>query len=178
MNKLGKITLTILRYAATGAAIYVASSSSTGARKISSFFIKEASRRGKSYIRKKIKELEAEGYISLGDDKIKLTKKGKYLLEHTDIYDIKIPIQKWGKKWRIVAYDIPNEKSKLRNIFRSGLVNLGFKYLQKSLFVIPYECKEEIAILASRSCVSDYVIYMHADDIPQEIKYIKIFKTL
>ena len=79
---------------------------------------------------------------------IALTKKGK---KRAGKYQIdKLVLEKprkWDKKWRIVVFDIPNSSTFVRNVFRRKLKELGFYALQKSIWVHPYKCEEEIALL-------------------------------
>ncbi len=55
--------------------------------------------------------------------------------------------EKWDGKWRIVMFDIPNPSTFVRNIFRRKLKEFGFYPLQKSVWVYPFECHEEISFL-------------------------------
>ncbi|MBI2019711.1 hypothetical protein HYS95_03550 [Candidatus Daviesbacteria bacterium] len=41
----------------------------------------------------------------------------------------------WDKKWRIVVFDIPEQKRLIRNLLRRNLKKWGFKPLQKSVWV-------------------------------------------
>ncbi len=75
---------------------------------------------------------------------------------------LKLP---WDGKWRIVMFDVPNEKSNERNIFRQRLKSLGFQMLQKSVFVIPYPCEEELSRLCRRLKLQSYVNIIVADSV-------------
>ncbi len=55
--------------------------------------------------------------------------------------------KKWDGKWRIIIFDIAQLKNLYRNIFRGKLKELGFYPLQKSVWVCPYNCKDEIDLL-------------------------------
>jgi len=43
----------------------------------------------------------------------------------------------WDKKWRMINFDIPEESRNTRNRIRYSLKQLGFKNLQRSLWVSP-----------------------------------------
>ena len=47
-------------------------------------------------------------------------------------------------EWRIVIFDIPEKFKKAREALRMKLKELGFLELQKSVFIFPYECEDEI----------------------------------
>ena len=51
---------------------------------------------------------------------------------------------KWDGKWRIVVFDIPENLRSIRQALREHLCRLQFYQLQKSVFVLPYECGDEI----------------------------------
>ncbi len=89
-------------------------------------------------------EMEKYGY----DLKITLTDKGKELASwmQIDALEIKKP-KKWDKKWRVVIFDIAELNRRERDAFRYKLKELGFKYIQKSAWVHPYECRDEIELL-------------------------------
>ena len=55
--------------------------------------------------------------------------------------------KKWDKKWRIVIFDISELKRFYREAFRGKLKEMGFFPLQKSVWVCPFECKDEIDLL-------------------------------
>ena len=68
---------------------------------------------------------------------------GKYQIDELTLETPK----KWDGKWRIVMFDIPNPSTFVRNIFRRKLKEFGFYPLQKSVWVYPFECREEISFL-------------------------------
>lgn len=95
---------------------------------------------------------------------IKLTPKGIDKLKGLVIDDIEIQSpKKWDKKWRIVIFDIPNDKKVKRNIFRERLERLGFISIQESVFVHPFECKKEIDFITTNYYIKSYVKYIIAD---------------
>src|SRR3989338_5398538 len=55
--------------------------------------------------------------------------------------------EKWDGKWRIFAFDIPEECRKGRNALRYRFKSGGFYELQKSLFVYPYDCQKRYRCL-------------------------------
>ena len=55
--------------------------------------------------------------------------------------------KKWDGHWRIIFFDIKESKKNVRDALRHHLKNLNCYPLQKSVFVTPYPCKEEIDFL-------------------------------
>lgn len=79
---------------------------------------------------------------------ISLTEKGKKLAGWLQIDALKIKRpKKWDKKWRIIIFDISELKRIYRDAFRGKLKELGFYQLQKSVWIYPFDCRDEIALL-------------------------------
>ena len=72
---------------------------------------------------------------------------------------------KWDGKWRVLIFDIPQELHNKRNIFRAKLRALGFYMIQKSIFVFPYPCAEEISECCNRLGIVDYVDIITAENL-------------
>lgn len=123
-----------------------------------------------------IKKLFDDKIIYLFGEEIQLTEKGKELLGIIQVEEIKIfPKDEWDGVWHIVCYDVPEGKKKARDYFRGKLAETGFKFIQDSLWVYPYECKEEIAIIAQNLGIAPFVAYLNTDYLPQQEKLIKYF---
>jgi len=79
---------------------------------------------------------------------ISLTEKGEKIAGRFQIDSLKIKKpKKWDGKWRLVIFDIAQLKNLQRNAFRGKLKELGFHLLQKSVWINPYPCKDEIDLL-------------------------------
>lgn len=96
--------------------------------------------------------LRREGLIEIQRNNhqiyIKLTPEGK---KKAGIYQInslsiKEP-KKWDGKWRLVIFDIAELKRTQREAFRGKLKELGFMVIQKSVWIHPFPCQDEIALL-------------------------------
>lgn len=121
-------------------------------------------------LKKTLKNMESKGFISLSEDVIKLSKTGLAILRSMEIEDIKIKKTGWDGIWRVVSYDIPEKQKAQRRILREKLKSEGFVKLQKSMWVFPYECKEEIAIISQKLGISSYIIYLLTDKLPNQSK--------
>lgn len=125
--------------------------------------------RGNKGLQKLLKNLEKKRYINLGGEKIKLTSRGRKFLETIYLSEITIPKpKKWDGNWHLVAYDIPEIYKESRNYLRGLLERNDFYQLQKSLWVHPYECKEEIAIICKNLNILPYVVVMITERLPNE----------
>lgn len=118
----------------------------------------------RKYPREKVRStfyaLRRQGYVEFnykGNQLyISLTKKGKEKAGWMQIDALKIKQpKKWDKKWRIVIFDIAQLKKIYRDAFRGKLKELGFLPLQKSVWIHPFDCKDEIELLKSFFGLSD-----------------------
>ena len=53
----------------------------------------------------------------------------------------------WDGKWRLVIFDIPETKKNARHALRRKLAEIGFYQCQKSAWVHPFECEQEIEFI-------------------------------
>lgn len=94
-------------------------------------------------IKKAVKQLQEMNYI-------KIDKNGKrvHLIDKGILELLRFKLQQsrpeWDKKWRIIIFDVPENRRKERDFLRSRLRWLGFKELQKSVWAFPYDIKKEI----------------------------------
>jgi len=103
----------------------------------------------KYQIERSLKNLEKRKYIRFwiknGQGRLELTKEGKIHLASLQVKKIKLPIKiNWDGMWRIITFDIPEKLKINRRRFSRALVFVGMQNLEKSVFVYPHECKEQI----------------------------------
>lgn len=102
----------------------------------------------KPQLSKKISYLRRSRYFRYEHNKLYLTQEGREKI-------IKLIVQKrnkgkvkeWDGKWRGIIFDVPEAKRKDRNFLRRELHQMGFKELQKSVWVSPYDFEKELKIL-------------------------------
>jgi phenylacetic acid degradation operon negative regulatory protein len=114
----------------------------------------------KSQFRQFLHYLKRQGYIKIKNLEQKqgiiLTKKGA-----NKVLKIKLKMKKRRKrtdgKWQMVIFDIPEKKRDLRNLFRQNLQILGYKMLQKSIWVCPYDVLKETEGIIGKYSLDPYV---------------------
>jgi len=170
----------ILKYLAAAAGVLVISTLSPAA---GAHLIKAGI---KSYVRKKhferdrflrdlknLQERELLDYKELNDGNVKLalTTHGrkKVLLYKLDEMNLNKPAR-WDKKWRLIIFDIPNSQKNARDALRSKLQNLNFYPIQKSAFITPYPCENEIDFIASIFDVRRYILVLYVSRFEGEKK--------
>ena len=102
---------------------------------------------------------------------IVLTKEGikKSVKFKLDEMKIEIP-PKWDGEWRIVIFDIPERFKKAREALRNKLKNLGFVKLQESVFILPYECEDEIDFITEVFLIRPFVKFVRVKSFTNEEK--------
>jgi len=111
-----------------------------------------------------------------GKTKLVLTKKGRIRAEKIIINQIIISKpKKWDRAWFIVMFDIPTKFSKGRDALRFHLKRLGFYQLQKSVWIFPYKCENEIITIADFFRVKKYVAIAEINNISCEKRVKKYF---
>ena len=104
-----------------------------------------------------------------GSVEVILTENGKKKALAYKIDEMKITEPaRWDKKWRLVIFDIPEKKKRAREALREKLKELGFKELQKSVFVHPFESKDEVDFIVEFFAIRPYVRFLRSDFITNE----------
>lgn len=115
-----------------------------------------------------LKRLRMEGLVKIikhteGVEKIQLDEKGKRRWLQYQFNDLKLKyLKQWDKKWRIVLFDIPESQKRIRDSLRKKLKKLGFLEFQKSVFIYPYPCEDEVNFIINFFNIEDYVYYLEA----------------
>lgn len=108
---------------------------------------------------------------------ILLTDTGQQLAYRHALANLDIQSQpRWDGKWRLVGLDIPETKKSLRDTVRQLLKRLGFKLLQRSLWVIPYPCKGELKVVKVAFGLKEMMWYIEAITIDREQELLHQFR--
>jgi len=130
-------------------------------------------RKALSYM--KYKNLVTDNY----EHGLHITQKAKQRLQKLSFDEIAIPSPKtWDRKWRIVFFDIPEKQKSSRDGFAAKMRLLGFKVLQRSVFVHPFACRNEVVRVAMHYHVRNYVSYIETNHIDNEKVLRQRFKPL
>lgn len=118
----------------------------------------------KAALSKAISRLKEKGLIKTEGNEfelvLRLTNEGKQALFLTGF-----PEEKWDGKWRIVVFDIPEEKKLIRNMFRRNLKKWEFKLLQKSVWISKKHVTEKLIEYVKYLKIEEWVLVIESDKI-------------
>jgi len=122
-------------------------------------------------IKKSKDSLIKKGMLEYKKGEIRITQRGKiYMLKNFSLGENNKlnKHKKWDKKWRVLIFDIPENRRFDRNNIRHALVSIGFMRLQDSVWVYPYNCEDLITLLKADTEVNEDVLYMIVDAIEHD----------
>lgn len=128
-----------------------------------------------------LKKSELIEIIQEGEEKFKvqLTNKGQKRVKEFsfEFLTIKKPVE-WDKKWRVFIFDIPTKPkiyNQAREALRKKIKELGFFQMQKSVWVYPYECEDEILFVAELFQVQKHVEILTVEKLLHEERIKRAF---
>lgn len=104
----------------------------------------------KNYLWRVIKEFKHDRLVEYREHpngliSIILTEEGKKRSLKFNVDSLTIPKPTiWNHCWHLVFFDVPEKKRRGRDALRLKLRELGFYEWQKSVFVHPYPCRDQI----------------------------------
>lgn len=127
-----------------------------------------------------IKRLEKQEMISIREIEnkiqIKITDQGKKRLLEYDYKHISLKSKRRDGKWRLIIFDVPENKKRNRDAFARKLLQFGCIRLQDSVYASAFPCKNEVDFLSHFLEISDYVTVAKLDSIERGEQL--IFKKL
>lgn len=120
------------------------------------------------------KKLVAHGLLEYTEKGfLKLTGKGEAKLRQLELHDYKIKKpRRWDKKWRVLIFDIREERKPLRDKVRRTLIVIGFVRIQDSVWVYPYDCEDLITLLKADFKIGKELLYLIVEKIEND-KWLK-----
>ncbi|OHA54514.1 MAG: hypothetical protein A2Z62_00535 [Candidatus Terrybacteria bacterium RIFCSPLOWO2_02_42_20] len=119
-------------------------------------------------------------YEKEGKERIEITEKGKKRIVRYQIDELKLNRpKKWDGQWRIIMFDIPEKFKKGRDALAKKMKDMEIYPMQKSVYVCPFHCKDEIDFVSEVFGVRKFVHYVIAGDLgeSEELK-LKMFYKL
>lgn len=133
-----------------------------------------------TYLRRNLERLKRQKLVEIEEENgkvtVRVTQVGKqrvlkYALDELEILKPK----SWDGKWRVVIYDVPKEKKYSQILFRNTVKELGFLKIQKSVYLHPHPCYEEVEFLRQYFNLSDDILYMVVEKLENDTPYREYF---
>jgi DNA-binding transcriptional regulator PaaX len=142
---------------------------------------KELKKVKKRYLNRAIKRLYDSKLVEIKEDEkgntiLVLSEEGKKKMLIYNIENLKLKRQpKWDGYWRLFIFDIPEKFKRERYILSKKLKEIGMYQLQKSVYVYPFECKDELDFIIEYFGFRKYIRFILAKEIDNELHLRKIF---
>lgn len=166
-----KLTKAVLLVVAAGA-VTAAALMAPNALQVFRPFIRSTRRSNdeRERVRRALARLRARRMVTVewkGDEAfLRVTANGRHALRRIEFETLAIARPaRWDGKWRIVAFDIPEKQGKARQALRWKLEQLGFLRMQRSVFVHPHRCRDEVDFLTDFFHIAPFVQYIETSDL-------------
>ena len=119
----------------------------------------------KSALATALKRLRENGLVDFIDDEtliLRLTDKGK---SKALWVKMRLEDEKWDGKWRLVIWDIPEKRKRVRDLLRHQLKQLGFEKLQNSVWTSKKNCAKLLEEYIERVGIGDWVKVLETKDL-------------
>lgn len=134
------------------------------------------SKRQKETINRARERLLRNGLLVYKNRMVCLTQKGEQALRHLELHDFALKRPKrWDGKWRVLIFDIPEKKRRLRDRVRQTLSMIGFVRLQHSVWIYPYDCEDFITLLKADFHIGKDVLYLVVEALEYDVSFRKQF---
>ena len=124
------------------------------------------------YIPSVVRRLEWQGLLASvqknGHQFLRLTPKGERILERLRIVSGSLRQKRWDGKWRVVIFDVRENRKGTRERIRRDLLSFGFKRLQDSVWVYPFPCEAVVKLLKADHHIGREVLFVLAESIENE----------
>jgi len=172
----GEIQKAILKTISAVGFLSIAVVAPNALKALTSFGIITSSRTGEVIIRSR-KRLVQSGLLEYTPHGLlRLTEKGKVKLRQLELSDYALRKPKrWDKKWRVLIFDIKEERRLTRAKIRHALSTMGFVRLQHSVWVYPYDCEDTITLLKADFKLGKDLLYLIVDTIENDKKLKQTF---
>ncbi len=121
--------------------------------------------------------LIAKGLVINEVGRLRLTSGGEALLRRLELKEYKTSKPKhWDGRWRVLIFDIPEKRKRLREQIRHTLVMIGFIRLQDSVWLYPYDCENLVTLLKADFKIGRELLYLIVDTLEQDGSYRKHFR--
>lgn len=130
-------------------------------------------------LRQVIKRMQNSKLVEIKEEEgipiIKITDRGKQKLLRYKVDEMVLDESNWDGKWRLIIYDVASTKRANSEMFRTMLNKLRFLKLQKSVYLTPFKCEDEIEYLRLLFEVGNEVQILKVGSLENEAAYRRYF---
>lgn len=130
-------------------------------------------------LRQVVKRMQSSKLVEIKEEKgipiIKITHKGKQKLLRYKVDKMVLDESNWDGKWRLIIYDVAKTKRANSEMFRTMLNKLRFLKLQKSVYLTPFKCEDEIEYLRLLFEIGNEVQILKVGSLENEAAYRRYF---
>ena len=130
-------------------------------------------------LRQVIKRMQNSKLVEVKEEKgvpiIKITHKGKQKLLRYKVDEMVLDESSWDGKWRLIIYDVASTKRANSEMFRTILNKLRFLKLQRSVYLTPFKCEDEIEYLRLLFDIGNEVQILKVGSLENEAAYRRYF---
>lgn len=119
----------------------------------------------RQYLYRIVREFYVDRLVSMTDNgdgttTTILTEKGKKRAVTFNFSGMRVKAPEvWDGLWHIVIFDIPEKYKTARLSLRDKLLSLGFFQCQKSVYIHPFSCEDEVDFISNFFEIGRYVRY-------------------
>jgi len=125
--------------------------------------------RRREYVSSSASKLVRRGLMEFKDGYYQLTVDGERILRRWEMSDYKFnKPRKWDGKWRMIIFDIPEKKRKIRKQISELFTQASLYRLQDSVWVYPYDCEDIIGLLKTDFGIGKDLLYIIANEIEND----------
>jgi len=76
--------------------------------------------------------------------------------------------RKWDHRYRLVMFDVPEKRKRVRELLRYEMQEVGFLRIQDSAWIYPYDCEEFMALLKADLHIGKDVLYAVIEELEND----------
>ena len=116
-----------------------------------------------------VRSMREAGLFTIRGKRIILTPAARVSWREYQLESIRITRpSRWDGIWRIVIWDVPEERKTARNALRALLRRLGFAAIQQSVWVVPWPCRGEVTFIREQFSLGPSLLYLESSVIDGE----------
>ncbi len=178
----GELTKEILKGLAVGGLIIASFALPNLPQVFSLFGVKTA--RDRYRMRRTFEALKKQKLIELQEQNdvivMKITSEGEARVKKYKFDELRIiRPKKWDNKYYVICFDIPQKYKRARDAISAKLKDMEIYPLQKSVFICPFECQDEVDFIGEVFNVRRFIKYFVVEKLDEiDEKNIKRYYNL